>query len=91
MSFTRIQGREKPVTEETFSHHVLPAANKLCHPHEILTRRQPELQLDLMEKLKSVTAEEIKAVTGCFYEITHVPLMNPWRCRRAAAFQLAAS
>jgi hypothetical protein len=91
MSFAGVQGRKEPFTEETFSHHVFPAANKLCHPHEILTRRKTELHLNVMKKLKSVTAEEIEAVTGCFYEITHVALMNPWRCSRAAALQSAAS
>ena len=91
MSFAGVQGREEPVTEETFSHHVLPAANKFCHPHKILAGCETELHLNVMKKLKGVTAEGVEAVTGCFYEITHVALMNPRRCRRAAALQLAPS
>jgi hypothetical protein len=31
MSFTRVQRREEFTTEETFTHHVFAAANKLCH------------------------------------------------------------
>ncbi len=91
MSFARVHGREEAVTEEALSHHVLPAANKLCYPHEILTGRKTELYLNVMKKLKSVTAEDIEAVTGCLYEITHVALMNPRRCRRPAALQSVPS
>jgi len=91
MSFAGVQGREEPVTEETFSHHVLPAANKLCHPHEILTGRETELDVNVMKELKSVTAEGFEAVTGYFYKITHVALMNPRCCSRAAALQSVPS
>ena len=91
MSFAGVHGGEKTVTEKTFSHHALPAANKHCYPLEILAGRETELNPNVMEKLKSVTAANTEAVTGCFYEITHVPLMNPRRCWRASAFQLAAS
>jgi len=91
MSFARVPGREKSIAEETSPHHALSTANKRCYPLEILARRETELHLNVMEKLKSVTAEDIEAVTGCFDEITHVALMNPRRCWRAASLQSAPS
>ena len=53
VSFARVQGGEEAVTEERFSHHALPAANKLCYPHEILIGRETELHLNVVKKLKS--------------------------------------
>jgi len=44
-----------------------------------------------MKELKSVTAEEIKAATGCFYEITRVALVNPRCCRGTTPFQSVPS
>jgi hypothetical protein len=64
MSFVGVQGREGPVTEETFSHHVLPAANKRCYPLEILTGRDTELYLNVMKKLQRVPVTLFQAVAG---------------------------
>lgn len=84
MPLARIQrGKEIPA-EQTFSHHALSATHKFCHPRKILTGCETELHLNVMKKLKSVTAEGIEAVTGCFYEIAHVGLMNSRRCSRSA-------
>ena len=91
MSLAYVHGREEAVTEETFSHHALPTANTLCHPHKVLTGREGELYLNVTKKLKGVPAEDIEAVTRCFHEITHVALVNPRCCSRAAAFQSAPS
>ena len=76
MSFAGVQRREEPVTEETFSHHVLSPANKFCHPYEILTGCETELHLNVMKKLKGVTIEKIGTVAGYFYEIAYVTLMK---------------
>jgi hypothetical protein len=91
MSLAGDLGREKPVTEKTFSHHALPAANKLCHPFQVLTGRETELDLNVMKKLKSVAAEGLKAVTGYLYEVIRVAFMNPRCCPRATALQSATS
>jgi hypothetical protein len=56
MPFAGLQGREEPVTEETFSHHAFSAANKIYHPHKILTGCETKLYLNVIKKLKSVTA-----------------------------------
>jgi hypothetical protein len=40
---TRVQGGEEAVAAETLSHHVLPAANKFCHPHKILRKTLQEM------------------------------------------------
>ena len=79
------------VTEETFAHHALPAAKTLCRPLEILTGRETELNLNVMEKLKSVAAEGLKAVTGYLYEVIDVAFMNPRCCPRATTFQTVPS
>ncbi len=71
MSFARIQGREKPVTEETFSHHVLPAANKFCHPHKILTGGETELNLDMVQEVKCVAVKHTEALAGYPYEVVN--------------------
>ena len=52
------------------------AANKFCHPYEILTGCKTELDLNVMKKLERVAAKGIEADTGCFYEIGHVALMK---------------
>ena len=49
------------------SSHALSAANRLCHPLQILTGRETELHLNVMKELKSVTTEDLKPVIGCFY------------------------
>lgn len=71
VSLARVQGGEK-----TFSHHAFPTASKLCHPLEVLTGRETEFYLNVMKELKSVIAEALEAVTGCFYEIIYIALMN---------------
>jgi hypothetical protein len=76
MSFAGVQGREEPVTEQAFSHHVLPTPNKFCHPHEILTGCETELHLNVMEKLKGVIVKAIDATAGRLYEIAHVALVK---------------
>ena len=85
MSFAGVQGRGKATAKKTSSHHVLPPANKFCHPYKILTGRETELHLNVMKKLKGVTIEKIGTVAGYFYEIAHVALMNSGRCRWTAA------
>ena len=67
MSFPRIERGKQLVTEKTLPHHALSAAYEFCHPHQVLAGRQSELKLDLMEQVKSVSAEGIEAVTGCFH------------------------
>jgi len=54
MPFASFERRKELVTQEASSHHVFSPANELCHPPEILTGRQPELLLDLMEELQSI-------------------------------------
>jgi hypothetical protein len=76
MSFAGIWRREELVTEEAFTYHMLPAANKFCHPYKVLAWCETELDLNVMKKLKRVAAEGVGAVTGCFYEIAHVALMK---------------
>ena len=73
MSFARVQGREEPITEQTFSHHVLPAANEFCHPYETLAGCETELNLDVMKNLKGATIETIGRVAGYFYDRSRRP------------------
>ena len=59
--------RKEAATEETFPHLALSTAYRLCNPLQILTWRETELNLNVLKKLKTATAENIEAVTGCFY------------------------
>ena len=62
MSFAGVKGGEEPVTEETFSYHAFPAANKFCHPLEILTRSETKLPLHLVEQLQSISVKAVRIV-----------------------------
>jgi hypothetical protein len=68
-----------------------PRRTNFATHDKILTGRETELDVNVMKELKSVTAEKLDAVTGYFYKITHVALMNPRCCSRAAALQSAPS
>jgi hypothetical protein len=76
MSLAGIWRREELVTEETFTHHVLPATDKPCDPYEILAGRETELDLNVMKKLKGVAADGIEAGASHFNEIAHVTLVK---------------
>jgi hypothetical protein len=45
-----------------FSHHVIPAANKLWHPLEMLARRETELHLNVTKQLQSLSVTIVNTV-----------------------------
>jgi hypothetical protein len=76
MSFTGILRRKELVAKQTFPHHALPTANEFRRPYKILTRRETELDLNVMKKLKGVAADGIEAGASHFNEIAHVTLVK---------------
>ena len=62
MSFARIQGRKEVSAQETFSYHALSAAYRLRNPLEILTRRETELPMHLVEQLQSISVRAVQTV-----------------------------
>ena len=83
MSFTGVKRRKEPIAKEAFSHHTLPAADRICHSREVLTRREAELRLNVVQKLKSVIAEglEPRAVEALDTEKSHNNFHNTATCR----------
>src|SRR6266542_6312325 len=84
MPVTRSKRWKGFTTEETFSHHVLPAANKVCHPHKILTGGETELNLDMVQEVKCVAVKHTEALAGYPYEVVNTFFVNS-RCRSWAA------
>jgi hypothetical protein len=65
MSFTRVEGSEEAATDETFPHHALSTTHVLGYPFQVLTRAKPEFKINMIQKVKSVTAKNVKTCAGC--------------------------
>jgi len=91
MSFTGVEGREEAATEETLAHHALSAAHVLGRPSQVLTRAQSEFELNMIQKVKSVTVKDVKTCAGHLYEIIQLFLLHSRRCFWPSTFQSAPS
>jgi hypothetical protein len=90
MSFPGVERRKEAATEETFSHHVLPAANTLGYPFQVLARTKTELNFDMIQEVKSVAVKHIEAFAGCHNKIVKLFLVNFRCCPWTAPFQSAS-
>jgi len=91
MSFARVLGRKKPITEETFSHHALSTAHVLGYPFQVLARAKSEFKLDMIQEVKSVTVKNVKTFAGRLYETIQLFLLYPRCCFWPSTFQSAPS
>jgi len=91
MSFARIERGKQLVTEETLAHHALSAAHVLGRPSQVLRRAQSEFELNMIQKVKSVTVKDVKTCAGHLYEIIQLFLLHSRRCFWPSTFQSAPS
>jgi hypothetical protein len=90
MSFAGVQGREKPVTEETLAHHALSTAHVLGYPFQVLTRAKSEFKLNMIQEVKSVSVKYTEAFAGYPYKVVNTFFVNSWCRSWTAPFQSAS-